>query len=132
MRTRARASGAAMLAFGAAPVRVSNFSTGWRFIPKNVPAAITTDFNDSGYEEISVPHANIITPHETFDPDMFRFVSYYRKRFRPGEDLRGRRVALHFEGVMTVADVYLNGRRFGGHTGGYTGFTVELNPGLNI
>ena len=63
---------------------------------------------------------------------MFRFVSYYRKRFRAGDELRGRMVALHFEGVMTVADVYLNGRRIGGHKGGYTGFTVDLTRGLNV
>ena len=76
-----------MPASGAVPVRASNFSTGWRFIPKDIPAAVTPDFNDSAYEEISVPHANILTPHESFDPDMFRFVSYYRKRFRAGEDI---------------------------------------------
>ncbi len=132
LRSALVALAAALSAVAATPSRISNFSTGWRYIPKDLPAAVASDFDDSSYEDVSVPHANIVTPHESFDPDMFRFVSHYRKRFRAGEELRGRRVALHFQGVMTTADVYLNGRRIGGHKGGYTGFTVELTGALNI
>ena len=123
---------AAALSAAAPSSRERNFSTGWRFIPKDIAAAASAGFDDSSYEEVSVPHANILTPHETFDPDLFRFVSWYRKRFLAGEELRGKRVAVHFQGVMTVADVYLNGIRIGGHKGGYTPFVVELAPSLRI
>ena len=43
---------------------------------------------------MSVPHANVITPGETFDPDIFRFVSWYRKHFRPDESWKGKLVTL--------------------------------------
>jgi len=109
-----------------------NFSTGWVFIPKDIPGAEQHDFDDHGYERVSVPHANIITPHETFDPELFRFVSWYRKHFRPDEGFRGKQVLIEFQGVMTVADVYLNGHLLGHHEGGYTPFSIDLTPALQF
>jgi beta-galactosidase len=114
------------------PRREMNFSTGWMFIPKDAPGAERTDFEDESFERVSVPHANIVTPHETFDQDMFRFVSWYRKHFRPDDACRGKQVLVEFQGVMTVADVYLNGRLLGHHEGGYTPFTVDLTPALQF
>jgi len=118
--------------FDIAPRRELNFSTGWVFLPKDAAGADQPEFDDDGFERVSVPHANIITPHETFDPDMFRFVSWYRKHFRPDESFRGKQVLVQFQGVMTVADVYLNGRLLGHHEGGYTPFTVDLTPALKF
>ncbi len=109
-----------------------NFSREWVFIPKDLPGAERPDFDDGSFQRVSVPHANILTPHETFDPDMFRFISWYRKHFRPDESFRGKEVLVEFQGVMTVTDVYLNGRLLGHHEGGYTPFTVDLTPALKF
>jgi len=114
------------------PRRELNFSTGWMFIPKDVPGVERLEFDDDAFERVSVPHANILTPHETFDQDMFRFVSWYRKHFQPAESYRGKQVLVEFQGVMTVADVYLNGRLLGHHEGGYSPFTVDLTPALKF
>lgn len=118
--------------FDMSPRREVNFSTGWTFIPKDLEGAEKPRFDDSGYERISVPHANVLTPHETFDPDMFRFVSWYRKHFVPEESFRGKKVMVRFQGVMIVADVYLNGTLLGRHKGGYTEFTMDLTPALRF
>jgi beta-galactosidase len=118
--------------FDIAPRRELNFSTGWVYIPTDAAGAARPEFDDSAYERVSVPHANIITPHETFDPDMYRFVSWYRKRFVADESFRGKTVVAEFQGVMTVADVYLNGVLVGRHEGGYTGFTIDLGPALRV
>jgi beta-galactosidase len=118
--------------FDISPRRELNFSTGWVFIPKDISGAERPEFDDESFERVSVPHANILTPHETFDPDMFRFVSWYRKHFRPAEYFRDRQVVVEFQGVMTVADVYLNGRLLGHHEGGYTPIVVDLTPALRF
>ena len=81
---------------------------------------------------MSVPHANVITPGETFDPDIFRFVSWYRKHFQLDESWKGKLVIARFQGVMTVADVYLNGQHLAQHKGGYTSFDVDLTPALRF
>jgi len=133
--------GAEIGSFDISPRRELSFSTGWVFIPKDIAGAEPRtgrygaeqpEFDDYAFERVSVPHPNILTPHETFDPDMFRFVSWYRKHFRPAEDFRGKEVLVEFQGVMTVADVYLNGRLLGHHEGGYTPFTVALTPALKF
>ncbi len=118
--------------FDISPRQELNFSMGWVYIPKDIQGAEQPEFDDGPFERVSVPHANISTPHETFDPDMFRFVSWYRKHFRPEESFRGKEVLVEFQGVMTVADVYLNGRLLGHHEGGYTPFTVDLTPALKF
>jgi beta-galactosidase len=109
-----------------------NFSTHWLYVARDVPGGEKADLSDSGFDHVSVPHANILTPAETFDPDLFRFVSWYRKHFRPDDSWKGKLVYLDFQGVMTVADVYLNGKHLATHKGGYTPFEVDLTPALQF
>lgn len=80
--------GADATSFDVSPRQDRSFSTGWMFIPKDLPGAEQPGFDDYAFERVSVPHAIILTPHETFDPDMFRFVSWYRKHFRPAATSR--------------------------------------------
>jgi beta-galactosidase len=124
--------GLAQSSFDISPRRELNFSTGWVFIDRDAAGARERDFDDHAFETVSVPHANVITPHESFDPDMFRFVSWYRKHFQPEDGMRGRQVFADFQGVMTVAEVYLNGQLVGRHNGGYTSFSVDLTPALKF
>lgn len=56
-----------------------NFSIHWLYTPKDIAGGEKPALNDGGFEHVSVPHANIITPGETMDPDVFRFISWYRK-----------------------------------------------------
>ena len=116
--------------FDISPRREINFSTGWLYLPDDAAGAEKTDFDDSRCERVSVPHANVLTPHETFDPDMFRFVSWYRKHFRTEAAWKGKKVYVRFQSVMTVATVYLNGSLLGVHKGGYTPFLLDLTPRL--
>lgn len=109
-----------------------NFSTGWLYSAGDVTNGEGRDLDDRSFEHVSVPHANILTPAETFDPDMYRFVSWYRKHFRPDSAWKDKLVWLQFQGVMTVADVYLNGKHLATHKGGYTPFEVDLTPGLEF
>src|ERR1700693_4672521 len=115
-----------------APRIEQNFDTHWLFVAHDVPNGQSPDLKDDGFEHVSVPHANIITPAATFDPDVFRFVSWYRKHFRPGDSWKDKRVSLTFQGIMTVADIYLNGKHLATHKGGYTSFEVDLTPALRF
>jgi beta-galactosidase len=109
-----------------------NFSTGWLYVARDVNNGERSDLDDHSFERVSVPHANILTPAETFDPDMFRFVSWYRKHFHPDETWKNKLVRVRFQGVMTVADIYLNGKHLATHKGGYTSFDVDLTPALQF
>lgn len=51
-------------------------------------------------------------------------------------DMQGKRLFLYFEGVNSVADVFVNHRSVGSHKGGYTAFCIEIThsvkPGGNL
>ena len=106
----------------------TNFSTHWLYAARDVPNGERPELKDEGFEHVSVPQANIVTPAETFDPDIFRFVSWYRKHFRPEDSWQGKLVSVRFQGVMTVAEVFLNGKHLATHKVGYTPFEVDLTP----
>jgi beta-galactosidase len=115
-----------------APRAEINFDTHWLYAAHDVTNGESPDLNDDGFEQVSVPHANVLTRAETFDPDIFRFVSWYRKHFRPEDSWKGKLVSARFQGVMTVADVYLNGKHLATHKGGYTPFEVDLTSNLQF
>ena len=52
--------------------------------------------------------------------------AWYRHRFAVPADWRGAHAFLKFGGVKFVSEVYVNGRRVGGHYGGWEPFEVEI------
>src|SRR5262245_24393839 len=109
-----------------------NINREWKFARADIAGAQKSDFDDSAWESIGLPH--------TFDLPYFRtpefYVGYgwYRKRFDCAAG--GKRVFLEFDGVFQVAEVFVNGQRAGAHEGGYTGFCFDITnfvkPGENV
>src|SRR3712207_3886331 len=99
----------------------------WLYGEEAVPGCLGAEFDDSGFERVTVPHANRAFPWHGFDDNDYQFVSVYRRRLALPESLRSRRVFVDFAGVMTAATVALNGHVLGEHRGGYTPFSFELS-----
>lgn len=55
---------------------------------------------------------------------------WYVKTITPEASRKGQRALLDFQGIMYVADVYLNGKRIGGTDYGYVGFEVDITKDL--
>ena len=102
---------------------------GWKFRLGEEEKFFQPEFKDDGWQSVSLPHSLRIEPHrfKTFEY-YYRGVGLYRLRFSAfGKDYQpGERVLLHFEAVMTRADVWLNGRYLGSHIGGYTPFSFDI------
>jgi beta-galactosidase len=92
-----------------------------------VPGCTEPDFDDSGFERVTLPHANHTFPWHSFDDRGYQFVSVYRRHFALPEGTRNRRLVVDFEGVMAQATVVLNGETLGEHRGGYTPFSFEIS-----
>ncbi len=110
---------------------VLNFNTNWLYSSADYANGEAVGLNDSSFESVSVPHANtILDSHKGNDFIeqilSFRFVSWYRRHFTLPDDYTGKQIRINFEGVATVADVYLNGKLLANHKGAYTGFTVDI------
>lgn len=133
---------------------VQNFNFGWRFHAGDVEGAQAAAFDDSGWQEIVVPHDfQIYQPwvapaadEKADNSDIGSNVKsrlssrgfkemgigWYRKTFTPADSLKGKRILLDFEGIMLVGDVYLNGERIGGTEYGYLGFDADVSKLLKF
>ena len=80
----------------------------------------------------------ITTPHTWNATDAQEGIAYFRgegiyqKAFTPKESWSGKRIFIRFEGVMTIAKVYLNNEILGEHRGGYSAFIFELTEKLKF
>ena len=133
---------------------VQNFNFGWRFHAGDVEGAQAAAFDDSGWQEIVVPHDfQIYQPwvapaadEKADNSDIGSNVKsrlssrgvkemgigWYRQTFTPADSLKGKRILLDFEGIMLVGDVYLNGERIGGTEYGYLGFDADVSKLLKF
>ncbi|MGN1097359.1 MAG: glycoside hydrolase family 2 protein, partial [Clostridia bacterium] len=108
-----------------------NFNTGWLYSPCDYSNAQLRQFDDSGFECVSVPHANtVLTAHKGNDfqkqIESYRFVSWYRRHFSLPQEYDGKRIIVEFQGVASAAEVYVNGKYVGSHRGAYTGFSFDI------
>src|SRR5262249_11855584 len=103
----------------------------WRYGGKAKPGSTAPDFDDSKFEQVTIPHTNQLLPWHSFDERDYQFVSIYRRHFRLPRQLEGRRVFVDFAGVMTAATVTINGQKLGEYRGGYTPFSFELTKHLD-
>lgn len=112
-----------------------NFNTGWLYSPKDYTNGELVGLNDAGFEQVSIPHANtLLTTHKGPDfqeqIESYRFVSWYRRHFVLDENYEGKRIIIEFEGVATVAEVYVNEQYVGEHKGAYTSFSFDITEFL--
>ena len=103
----------------------------WLYGGRNVPGASEPGFDDSRFEKITLPHANVVLPWHSFDDKRYEFVSIYRRHFRLPDSAKGQRVFVDFEGAMTASTVTVNGHRFEEYKGGYTPFSFEITPHIH-
>ena len=130
------------------PLRSISFDSAWLFTKDSVTNAEQSDFNDSKWRKVDLPHDWSIEdlPNQTPDQIVGPFskssigkaatgwtvsgTGWYRKNFVVEKADQGKLVSIHFDGVYQNADVWLNGKYLGNHPYGYTPFYYDLTPFL--
>lgn len=85
----------------------------WFYLPEYVEREVSAGIDASRYEPIQLPHTNVELPYNYFDDKAFQFISTYKRELNIPADAKGKRVYVDFEGVMTYAQVFLNGLKAG-------------------
>jgi len=106
---------------------VFNFNIGWRFFKGDVKGAESTDFDDSKWDVVNTPHGLELVSTQASGCNNYQGVAWYRKKFTLKNNLKGKVLKLHFEGIMGKSKVWLNGELLGEHFGGYLPFIVDLS-----
>jgi beta-galactosidase len=106
---------------------VANIDTGWTYTESDPISPRDLDaLPPSAWQRVDLPHTwNRFDPTDA-TPGYRRAASWYRRTLDLRRTPASVRSVLHFECANTVADVYVNGRRAGGHVGGYVGFDVDI------
>ena len=107
---------------------VWDMNTDWAFYRGDVSGGESDTVDVSTWMPIAIPHVMRLEPKHCGGNGIYQGVGWYRRYFKLDSSLKGRRITVHFEGVMTNCEVYLNGHKLGVNHGGYLGFTVNLTP----
>ena len=119
----------------ASPRRAMSLDSGWRFRLGSVGRPIGRDVDDSGWALINVPHTwnRVGFYGETRDPrtDASTGAGWYRLRFATPLRKPDEHSFVQFDGVGTIAEVWLNGRRLGEHRGAFGRFRFDVTDSLS-
>lgn len=113
------------------------FNTGWSF--KKVSAkqelAVEALKWEKDWTEVEIPHTWNAKDMQMQSFNFYEGAAYYKKNYYFPEEMKDKRIFLRFEGVGSVAEVYVNGALATTHKGAYSAFSCEigtlLNPGKN-
>ncbi|MCA0932471.1 DUF4982 domain-containing protein [Lutimonas saemankumensis] len=115
-----------------------SFNDSWRFAKGETSNEYASDFDDSQWRQLNLPHDWAI--EGPFDKNYdtrtgglpIYGTAWYRKHFKIEESAKGNTVTLEFDGVMNNAEIYLNGHKVGGRPFGYISFEVDLTPHIKF
>lgn len=103
----------------------------WYFKPSFDASDVSLKQPDQSFEKIRLPHTNQMLPLHYFDESIFQFHSCYAIHLPKLDVSVEQLVVIHFEGVMSYAEVYVDGVKLAEHKGGYTPFSVDVTEYIN-
>lgn len=109
----------------------------WRFIQEDVQGAERTDFDDSAWRKVDVPHDWSIegeykesNPSGTAGAFLPTGIGWYRKSLNVDKLNSDEKYFIEFDGVYMNSDVWINGHHLGNRPYGYISFSYDLTPWL--
>lgn len=115
--------------------RENNFNKGWKFYLGNNSSAYQTNFDDSGWEGVDLPHdfsisQSFTTAGEAESGFLPGGTGWYRKSFTLPTSMAGKTFLLNFDGAYMNSYVYVNGASVGEHHFGYAAFAFDITDKL--
>lgn len=125
---------------------------GWRFTKGDIKGAEASGFNDSEWEAVTIPHdwaifgpfdrshdLQNVAVAQNFETEAsvktgrtgglpYVGVGWYRTFFHAPED---KQITLMFDGAMSEAHIYVNGKEIGFWPWGYNSFYFDVTPYIN-
>jgi len=102
----------------------------WRFLKGDAIDAHSVQFNDSSWDIVSLPNGLELLPEEASGNVNYQGIAWYRKHFTPDAALRGKKIFLHFEGIMGKSKVWINGKLVKEYFGGFLPVIADITDHL--
>jgi len=104
----------------------------WKFIRQDVTGAAAVDFDDAGWQSVTLPHTWNDRDAQDGGNDYYRGIGWYRRHLPLDAQYSGKSLFLRFDGAATVAEVFVNGRPVGTHKGNFAAFCFDATPFLQV
>ncbi len=111
--------------------RETDFNSGWKFYLGNNSSAYTQSFDDSSWEDVTLPHdfsisQSFTTSGEAESGFLPGGTGWYRKSFTLAEAEADSTIVINFDGAYSDAYMYVNGTYVGENHYGYTAFAFDI------
>ncbi|WP_052446703.1 Ig-like domain-containing protein [Candidatus Soleaferrea massiliensis] len=110
----------------------------WKFHLGNPDGAQKNSFDDSGWQDVTLPHDwsiyfdfNLRSSAGQTAGFLDGGTGWYRKSLVVTPEMQDKRITLNFDGVIQVSTVYVNGLNVGKHFNGYTSFSYDITDQLH-
>ena len=108
-----------------------NFNDDWKFNLGEAENAQQKEFDDSGWENIQIPHdfsmdQEFSAQYEAESGFLPGGTGWYRKHVVFPKEYEGKTLTLNFDGVYNHAYVYVNGTKIGENFYGYNDFSLDI------
>ena len=136
--------------------KVIELSEGWKFQKGNPENASQIEFNDTNWQNVTVPHDWAI--YGPFDKEIDKQIiaitqngekiptektgrtgslphigsAWYRKSFNIHENDINKKIILQFDGAMSEPEVFLNGKKIGEWKYGYSYFYFDISENVLV
>jgi beta-galactosidase len=127
--------------------RDKSFNADWKFLLDSLSSGQElTEFDDSKWQEVDLPHDWSVmgikdtghigpfsrrSPGATATGYVLGGTGWYRKHFTIDKKDEGKTAIICFDGVYMESTVWVNGKKAGNHTYGYTPFWFDITSLLN-
>ena len=108
-----------------------NFNIGWRFIKSDVAGAEAIAFDDKDWQVVNLPDGLELLPLAASGGVNYQGPAWYRKHFEADTALKGKKVMLHFEGIMGKSKIWINGKLLRENFGSYYPIHLDVTDYLN-
>jgi beta-galactosidase len=117
--------------------KIECFNKNWKFNLGEISNASDTNFNDSNWRTLNVPHDWSIegvfsekNPATAGGGALPGGIGWYRKTFTIPETEKENLIYVEFDGIYRNSEVWINGHYLGIRPYGYSSFRYELTPFL--
>lgn len=111
----------------------NRFNNNWKFTKGNPENAQSTNFDDSSWEKVNLPHDWAIKgPFNEQENGStgklpWRGEGWYRNTFTLSSEDQGKVVYIKFDGVMSSPQIFVNGKLAGKWDYGYSSFYLDIS-----
>src|ERR1700733_13024093 len=112
-----------------------SFDVGWKFYRGDLAGAEAPDFLDAEWRSLDLPHDwSIEGPFDEKELSSYcgaylpTGICWYRKSFPLPDAYQDKKVAVEFDGIYQLSEVWINGQYLGKRPYGYVPFFYDLTP----